>query len=126
MYMILYPKSTVTSSSLRSGNSGANPISLQRLSLAKKADSDSGQGNVKVGINLLNHFGNTSHQKIPLHPPFPKGDKLSPSFGKACLPVGRGDLEGFLNRRQSDFDAALLIRGSCLDRDQHFVYEVRS
>ena len=32
--------------------------------------------------------------KIPLGPPFTKGD-IIPPFGKACLPVGRGGWEGF-------------------------------
>jgi hypothetical protein len=32
--------------------------------------------------------------KIPLLPPFAKGE-ITPPFRKACLPVGRGDGEGF-------------------------------
>ena len=32
--------------------------------------------------------------KIPLSPPFSKGDSIPP-FDKACLPVGRGGWEGF-------------------------------
>ncbi len=36
-----------------------------------------------------------NHHKIPLNPPFPKGEPLLPPFGKACLPVGREGWEGF-------------------------------
>ena len=33
--------------------------------------------------------------KSPLIPLFQRGKLLSPPFGKACLPVGRGGGEGF-------------------------------
>jgi len=35
------------------------------------------------------------NSEIPPIPPFSKGGMITPPFGKACLPVGRGGWEGF-------------------------------